>query len=150
MEPLAHRCRVAGILEGEIARLALQHLADADGGGLCFLGTVTAGAIADVEIVLTHASIEAHQRAGRRGAPPGLVHSQDHTVWTDQRDMGRQRVQDGGLRFRGQALRLLAGAQLFPGFEQERHLWIDDGSSRNSQLFCSAHPVTGTPASSAV
>ncbi len=112
MEPALLCRRVAGILDGEFPLLALQHPPDAGAGGLPGRGTIAPGVLANVEVVLTHADIRAEQRVGRYKALPGLVHGDDHSVWINQRDMGRQRVQDGGLRVRGAASRPLAGTHL--------------------------------------
>jgi hypothetical protein len=94
---------VPRILDGELTRLTLQHPANADGGGLRFLGTIAVGALADVGIILPDAEIRQLQHVGDGEAPPRLIDGHDQPIWINQRDMGRQGIQDGGLRFRAVA-----------------------------------------------
>ena len=110
----------------ERGRVAVQHLPDTGGGGPGFVGTLAGGALAGVEVVRPDGELRPQQRVRRRAAPPGLVHGHDRAGRVEQRDMGRQRVQDGGLDTRGLALRFLAGEQLFLGFvgEDSGHLRI--------------------------
>jgi hypothetical protein len=103
---------MAGVLRHIASGLAGQHRANTLGDLAGCGGVVALGRVADRKVVQAHAPGLVHQRVVVGKFAPCIVDRGDDALVVQQRDMGRQRIEDGRLLGRlGQAQLVLGMAQ---------------------------------------